>query len=263
MCISPISIPRVGGRGSADRLTVPCGRCYECLSRKRDSWSVRLEEELRHSSSAYFVTLTYDDSFLPRNHLGIPTFDKPGFQLFMKRLRKETDNKLRYYAVSEYGSKTWRPHYHMILFNLAPNQEHATTMILKAWKVGHVKVGSVTPASIAYVTKYVITKEDIPDGFDPPFALMSRRPGIGAQYVDRMRLWHDEDDRFYVPGTGGKKRAMPRFYQERLYSKEARENRASTLLSQPVEEVDGRTDVLRKQQLAEKFRLKISKMSKF
>lgn len=264
MCISPISIPRSGGNGNADRIQVPCGRCYECLSRKRDSWSVRLEEELKNSSSAYFVTLTYDDHFLPRNDLGFPTFDKPGFQRFMKRLRKESDNKLRYYAVSEYGSKTLRPHFHMILFNLSPDREMATTMVLHAWEVGHVLVGSVTPASIAYVTKYVITKDETPKGYDPPFALMSRRPGLGSSYVDRMKDWHDVDDRFYVPGSDGKKRPMPRYYQERLYSKETRENRAALLSIKSSDDTRTPQEIVQsRQQLADSFRKKISKLSKF
>ena len=44
---------------------------------------------------------------------------KRDFQLFMKRLRKKySDDRIRFYACGEYGSETFRPHYHAILFGL-------------------------------------------------------------------------------------------------------------------------------------------------
>lgn len=41
-------------------------------------------------------------------------------QLFLKRVRKNlskySDEKIRYYIVSEYGPKTFRAHYHVLFF---------------------------------------------------------------------------------------------------------------------------------------------------
>lgn len=109
--------------------TVPCGRCYACLENKRTDWRIRLTEELKGSKSAIFVTLTYSDSSLEytdiitRNKITYtkeythPIVHKRTIQNYIKRLRK-LGLKFRYYAVGEYGTKSKRPHYHIIFFNL-------------------------------------------------------------------------------------------------------------------------------------------------
>ena len=97
-----------------DGLEIPCGKCILCRKQKAAEWSLRMYHELSTSQKASFVTLTYDDTKLPANQ----TLVKAHLQNFMKRLRKRIEpEKLRYYAVGEYGDKTQRPHYHMILFN--------------------------------------------------------------------------------------------------------------------------------------------------
>lgn len=103
-----------------------------------------------------FVTLTYNEQCMPVFSNGIPTLWKQDVQAFLKRLRKKTDKKLRYYLTGEYGSKTLRPHYHMILFNFPLDQVEDIT---DAWGLGNVHLGDVTPASIHYTTKYVIVKK--------------------------------------------------------------------------------------------------------
>lgn len=204
-------------------LPVPCGKCAACMNRKRNEWSFRLEVELKHCTSAYFVTLTYEDDKVPLNSLGLPSVYKRDCQLFLKRLRKMLqDCKIRYYMVSEYGSKTFRPHYHAIMYNLPADKKLAHDSILNSWSKGHVKVGSVTPQSIAYVTKYVITKEDLPDGLDPVFALMSRKPGLGYQYVDSHKDWHStpSQERMYAVKSGGVKVSLPRYYRKKLFDED-------------------------------------------
>lgn len=79
--------------------------------------AVRAEHELRlwaptHDSS--FLSLTYSDEFLPAGN----TLVKRDLQLFMKRLRKERGDGVRFIACGEYGDTTLRPHYHIILFNV-------------------------------------------------------------------------------------------------------------------------------------------------
>ena len=96
----------------------------------------------------------------------------------MKRLRKHAKStKIKYYACGEYGSKTERPHYHAIVFNLPrPFDKY----ILKAWKYGHIHVGTVTEQSIFYTTKYALKglrRKNAWDydarGREPEFQLMS------------------------------------------------------------------------------------------
>lgn len=93
----------------------------------------------------------------------------------MKRLRYHAPEKLRYYAIGEYGTNTYRPHYHIILFGL-PIQEIHNGIIEKSWNKGHVYVGQVTRASIHYVTKYHVNKGNYSMyGCEQEFALMSHQ----------------------------------------------------------------------------------------
>lgn len=153
---------------------------------------------------AAFVTLTYRDDDLPVSLCrGLPVLEKRDCQLWLKRLRKHLDRSgIRYYLAGEYGTRTHRPHYHAILFGVAPSEldpewavyggrsggekgiEKRTTPLSQTWPYGLVHVGEVTRESIQYCAGYVtkkITKKG--DGYVPEFALMSRRPGIGSQAV--------------------------------------------------------------------------------
>lgn len=224
MCLSPLSLPRPNGRGNTDRITVPCSKCSACLSRKRQEWAFRLEQELKVSNNAYFVTLTYDESNLYINEKGMPSVNKRDVQLFLKRLRKK--GNLRYYIVAEYGTKTYRPHYHALIFNFSNDIEFARKEILSAWKKGQIMLGTVTPASINYCAKYCITKPLDVQNRDPVFSLMSRNPGIGYNYVQKMSNWHNADtDRFYAVKPGGQKVSLPRYYREKIYDNSVLEER--------------------------------------
>ena len=132
---------------------VPCGKCVECLKRRANHWTFRLSQELKQATTACFLTLTYDEVPLSQN--GLPTLRKTDFQKFMKRLRKRSKCSLKYYACGEYGTRTQRPHYHVILFNLS-RTIFETDMIGRIWSHGFVDVGKVEMASIAYVTGYVM-----------------------------------------------------------------------------------------------------------
>ena len=44
---------------------VPCGRCYACLTTRRNVWTFRILQELKVAESARFVTLTYTDETVP------------------------------------------------------------------------------------------------------------------------------------------------------------------------------------------------------
>lgn len=221
-CISPMSIQRPNGSGSRDRLTVPCGKCPSCLQNKRTGWAFRLSQELKEAKSAKFITLTYDE----KNNSG--SLSKIDVQLFLKRFRavcKKVDQSynLRYYLTGEYGSNTFRPHYHALIFNIPENDEiKLYEMINKSWQKGSSYIGQVTPASIMYVAKYLLKGSVTPDGCEEPFSLMSRKPGIGFQYVERMSDWHAEEQRTFVQ-SGSIKQSMPRYYKDKIFSKSDKE----------------------------------------
>lgn len=160
-------------------VSVPCGKCLACLSNKRMEWIFRLEQEHKYSSSAWFVTLTYDEKHLRSDR----SLCKRDLQLYFKRLRKYDGHKnIRYYAVGEYGEVTGRPHYHILLFNAVESFIRSAWYDAKQRPIGIVHLGNVSAASIAYCTKYVIQRPEVmADGRERPFALMSRKYGIGGR----------------------------------------------------------------------------------
>jgi hypothetical protein len=213
---------------------VPCGKCLPCQKKRRSEWSLRLEHEYLFSDSAFFITLTYNDYHIPRTKEGYQTLHKKHLQNYIKRLRndhvkyvsqyfkcskKDVKHKakpLRYYAVGEYGSKTRRPHYHLILFNmdianLAP--------LTNQWKAGFADVGTVTSASINYVTKYMFKQFNRKtDKRTPPFSLMSKKPIIGQAYLENYGVHHIESESLEVRDQNGHVRRLPKAYLRRLFT---------------------------------------------
>ena len=215
--------------GGPKTIPVPCGKCPNCVARRVSQWSFRLMQEEKRSSTAYFVTLTYDTDHVPFTRNGFMELRKRDLQLFFKRLRKEHEKiptigtlqrSIKYYAVGEYGGIKRRPHYHIILFNAD------VKCIESAWKLGSVHYGFVSGASVGYTLKY-ISKPWKPlhrnDDRSTVFALMSK--GIGDNYLtDEMVKWHNASltDRMYCAIPGDKKIAMPRYYKERIYTETER-----------------------------------------
>lgn len=178
-------------------------------------------EEDKISSSSLFITLTYDTDNVHITPRGFMNLDKRDVQLFMKKLRKQNTNTLKYYACGEYGDKTKRPHYHIILFNAN------LQTIQKNWKHGQIHYGTVSEASVGYTLKYMSKPIKVPlhqnDDRNKEFSLMSK--GIGKSYLThKMLKWHHADlkERMYCNIKDNKKIAMPRYYKEKIYNQEQR-----------------------------------------
>lgn len=202
-------------------LSVPCGKCPFCLATRRQDWVLRLSLEHKWSKASKFVTLTYSDRTL-YSRKGKGQLVTQHLQKFFKRLRK-SGNKLRYYAVGEYGSKTYRPHYHILLFGDVPESQIRAAWTLPGTNIpiGIVHIGDVTTQSIAYCTKYVINQRvsEMRHDRNPPFSVMSRRPAIGHNYLTKeMVEWHRSDLRNYVL-IDGAKRHLPRYYKQKIFTK--------------------------------------------
>lgn len=237
-CVSPISIRR--GKYID---TVPCGYCNFCLEMLRNDWTFRVSVEVRHSDTAYFITLTYADEFIPFMVDGqveriasygpdpekfanvLPTLCKMDVQKFFRKIRKVLGVKFRYFVVGQYGETTGRPHYHVIFFNLP---KEALYMLQGLWQFGNIDIGDINPASIHYVTGYVIARRKADRAIERalPFALMSRRPGIGAKYLVTHRYFHKYKHQGYSE-TNGIKARLPRYYKERIFSALERESLAA------------------------------------
>lgn len=162
-------------------LEVPCGNCTLCRSK-----SIKIQEarnQLQMCSQNYrpfFVTLTFDNLHNPG--LNVPVKVQTDiFQKFHKRLRKHlsmdgwsTDYK--YFAVSEYGGKDGRFHYHIIFYNipysLYDTKDNEDTdapfktvfwfhnYIYRAWKQGIIiRTEMLRRDNIKYLTKYMLKQK--------------------------------------------------------------------------------------------------------
>lgn len=219
-CFSPITIRE----GREDQVTVQCGKCPGCITRRVSTWSFRLVKQGEVSTSALFVTLTYAPENVPITENGYMTTRTTDLQNFFKRLRKHYKHKLKYYACSEYGSNTFRPHYHIILFN-ADYVGVTEAWSLQGKPIGYVHFGDVTQASIGYTLKYITKEKRVGlhgrDDREPERSFMSK--GLGANYVTPAIVkWHYDDllNRMYAPLKDGKKAPLARYYKEKIYQPE-------------------------------------------
>lgn len=217
-----------------------CGQCEGCRLRYARAWADRCMLELQSHEYAWFVTLTYDDDHVPLTwddlHMSLCKRD---FQLFMKRLRKAVSpTKLRFFAAGEYGDQTMRPHYHAIIYGLDLQGDdlefykrdtankysiYKSPFLAKIWQNGFVVVGKVTWDTCAYTARYVMKKLKGPAaqaysdlGIEPPFSLMSRKPGIARAYYEEHPELFDYDHIDVSTPTGGKEIQIPRYFDTLL-----------------------------------------------
>ena len=92
---------------------VPCGRCIGCRLERSRQWAMRCVHEASLYKNNCFITLTFNDYYLPKDG----SLHVEHFQKFMKRLRKRFGSGVRYFQCGEYGELLRRPHYHACLFN--------------------------------------------------------------------------------------------------------------------------------------------------
>jgi hypothetical protein len=208
------------------KISVDCGKCSECLSRRVLTWCERLKQEAKRSIAQHFITLTYMDEKLTKTPNGHYTLNLKDTQTFFKILRKNINkinpNRLKeypikYYIAGEYGGLFERPHYHVIIFNAQENE------IQRAWSKGYVHFGKHTKASAAYTMSYIskgrIVPENELDDRIEEFSNMSN--GLGSNYIEgRKPNWHKLDikNRLYMPIEDGKKLPMPRYYKKKIYT---------------------------------------------
>ncbi len=245
-------------------LPVDCGKCKACLLRKRSEMSTRLQHERSCHEECCFITLTYNDSSLPKTDMrswkdgvmlergdfwGKSTLLPSDVQKFIKRLRRHLEYKptrivdnrdhvtkpIRYFAVGEYGTKSRRPHYHIIIFGWRPSDMKVhelrgnyavcrSAQVEKLWKYGFSTVCDVTGGVVKYCARYVTKKftsmhsDNVEcSAVCPEFVLQSvRNGGIGAPWFDK---WFSNLSLGYVTVRADDntfvKCSIPRYYWTR------------------------------------------------
>lgn len=193
-----------------------CGQCTPCRVNRRHDWTKRLQAELEGHDYAAFVTLTYAQETIPKDF----SLKKRHIQLFLKKLRKAiSPRQIRFYCCGEYGEKTRRPHYHLILFGISPTEG---PLLQKVWNQGHVHVGTAEQGSIRYTANYVTKKlfKHQLQGKEPEFIQMSRRPGIGYAAVERIvRGYQTLTGKKYLERHGWPEMAIPKYIREKVVEK--------------------------------------------
>lgn len=178
LCIRPFRV-RPG-------LEYGCGQCLPCRINRRRMWTARLVLEMASSAMpTAFIGLTYHPKCLPEGGTLVPKH----FDEFRQKLRNRI-GRFRYYAVGEYGEKSGRAHYHVLVFGNFPEEE----FVQRCWKYGNVDVQVAGFLSTAYVAGYVtkkMTGKDDPRlaGRHPEFARMSLKPGIGVPGLWGIMQW--------------------------------------------------------------------------
>ncbi len=172
------------------KMEVACGSCLGCRLDYSRMWAMRIV----HEASLYelgdgssFITLTYRDEDVPEGWSLTPK-GASDFQLFMKRLRRASEQKIRFFMVGEYGELcrhsrpglevkaddchfccVGRPHYHAILFGKTFEDlevcgegrdvvYYTSKTLERIWGLGFVQVGEVTMQSAAYTARYCLKK---------------------------------------------------------------------------------------------------------
>lgn len=216
-------------------VTIPCGRCIGCRLERSRQWAIRCEHERKFHNESSFVTLTYRDDALIYGGTDRPTLYPLHLQLFWKKLRKELARNgisIRYFACGEYGDQFNRPHYHAIVFGYDwPDKVHYSTKnghtlytsdsLTNLWGHGDCRLGTATFESSAYVARYICDKHLGNDsdyytqnGIEPEFVRMSRRPGIGAKFLDEY--FNDIYTHDTIVIRGGVQCRPPRYYDRQL-----------------------------------------------
>lgn len=218
----------------SEYIRVPCRQCVGCVENYAREWAVRSMCEAEYYDENYFITLTYDDYHLPLDPVlwkrtgevfdpfeaydfredGLPfgTLCPAHMEKFKKDLLSRLRDRyghtgIRFYYSGEYGSSTFRPHYHGLFFNLPLDKFahegfhvykvtkngdilYTHDLISEVWPRGFHTIAALTPETCAYTARYVQKKLYRSDydgiytlrGQVPEYSLMSRRPGLGKQY---------------------------------------------------------------------------------
>lgn len=213
---------------------VPCGKCGFCLANKRSQWMFRVYQEMKSQGNpGWFITLTYNEKYVRRVADGRLSLRFKDVQLFFKRIRR-AKFYAKYICVGEYGSKTNRPHYHLLLWTDCPASKLQDLWISASTmeRLGELHFGRITMESAMYTLKYIIqpkqsdvdgvtiTKKNEHGGIERTRAQFSK--GIGLDYLSSAVYdYHtfDCDSPVFLSMVDGRKVSLPRYYRYKIFTK--------------------------------------------
>ena len=155
---------------------VPCRNCEQCLLSRRNLWATRARVEYALAVRSWFITLTFgpdersrllwqarksstvngdDFDALPpeKKFAAIEPLAGRHLTLWLKRVRKNSGARLRYFAAAE-PHKDGHPHYHVLLHECGGVV--TKRQLQSAWPLGFSNCKlSDTESSVWYVAKYL------------------------------------------------------------------------------------------------------------
>ncbi len=206
-------------------INIRCGKCYGCRLDRSREWALRCSHEAQMHEENTFITLTYDEKNLPRTKNGTPTLEKSDFVLFMKRLRKQTPQKVSFFHCGEYGELDNRPHHHALLFNRGFSDKYPwrkerdyclyrSQELETLWPFGHSEIGEANFKTAGYIARYQIKTQKQISGVIQPYLTMSRRPGIGRTWIKKwISDVYPSDECVTIDGQTYR---PPRYYDDQL-----------------------------------------------
>lgn len=234
-----------------EEVQIPCGQCLGCRLEYSRQWAIRCQHEMYQHKENMFITMTYDDDHLPRKGVC-----KKHVQDFIKRLRDhlsrdeaykkrlqyyhvrdpsfEPKTGIRYFGCSEYGSTTFRPHYHFIIFGYLVDdlvlysqgktgcKVYLSEKLSKIWSHGNVLVGeSCNFETAAYIARYVVKQFEQKEllyernkGLCKNFILSSRRPAVGLGFFEENKQQLVRLDKVLI--REGVRCLPPKYYDKKL-----------------------------------------------
>lgn len=207
-----------------EEMSVPCGKCIGCRLERSRKWAMRCVYEAKNHKENCFLTLTYSPENLPeggtlvkrdlqlffkRLRKAFPgvkiryfacgeygeQFARPHYHVILFGLSPTDYQSKSKKIVFENPLSSWIGRLSFPVVQFTSDDEDLTATIssemTRIWGLGHVAVGDVTFESCAYVARYCLKKingdkaDEHYQGRLPEFILMSRRPGIAADWYEK------------------------------------------------------------------------------
>ena len=232
-------------------IEIPCGECKECKKKRKEMWRLRIENELLDSKSAIFFTGTFSDEAIEKikRQYGVKEENDiatKANRLFLERLRKKYNIKLKHWCITELGRIKGRIHIHGIFF-IKENQDikYIKDKIKREWDFGWNYLGYVDQGkTINYVTKYMLKENENFKEFKPK-VLASQKIGIG--FIERNKSFYkyEEENGEIKANTkmeylDGRETYLIKYYKEKLYTTEERENILLSMLDEKKRIINSR-----------------------
>lgn len=243
-------------------VNVPCNKCENCIRRRRSEWCFRLEEEMKKSKNALFVTLTYNPKKVPWDKYGNMILKPKHLVKFFKKLRINTKrnkkvhiehllhnlnqkDKIKYFACGEYGEECGRPHYHAIIFNTTRK------LVEKSWgKKGLTHIRPSNSKAIAYVTKYIDKWLNKKQDWKKPKEFQRQSKGIGKDFLNEKTItfYKANLNINFVINQRGIKIPLSRYYNLKIFTKDEYKNKTEVIHDEVNRLIDEKINKLGKEE---------------